>query len=57
METICPVCGNEVGSAHRCKKCFQYVHIICGVSSEDDEAEGYGQSTICKNCSKNLTGM
>ena len=55
MASICPVCGNEVGSAHSCRKCCQYVHIICGVSSEDDE--GYGQSTICKNCSKNLTGM
>jgi hypothetical protein len=42
-------CGEEVGVAHKCTSCKQYVHLICGVPDKDSE-EGYGQKLTCSHC-------
>ena len=49
-QSICHICNNEVGNAHRCKKCRKYIHLFCGISNLDEESEGYGQETLCKSC-------
>ena len=46
-ETLCHVCSNEVGVAHRCRNCNQFVHLICGRPLDE---EGYGQNIICYSC-------
>lgn len=43
----CHVCSKEVGVAHRCRNCKQFVHLICGHPLEE---EGYGQDVICFSC-------
>ena len=47
MNNSCGVCGNEVGKAHKCMTCQEFVHIFCG---KQIGSEGYGQHCICKHC-------
>jgi len=48
---ICIVCSEETTGAHTCKNCNMNVHIICGVSQND---EGYGKKILCTICSNKL---
>ena len=45
----CKICKEDVDGAHKCLKCNEYVHVICGKGVGE---EGYGQSIICHNCSE-----
>ena len=44
----CHICMQDVGKAHKCKKCRKSVHIFCGIRVGE---EGYGQNVICFDCS------
>jgi hypothetical protein len=41
LENRCIVCQKCTSGAHKCKKCKNYVYVICGTS---DSEEGYGQA-------------
>ena len=54
---VCVVCFNsttslakEVGKAHCCSSCSNYVHVFCGEGKKQEE--GYGQNITCSNCIK-----
>lgn len=50
-EKHCVVCQNESSGAHMCQECNGYVHVICGVTTEDGE-EGFGSNVMCVLCDK-----
>jgi len=54
MENPCIVCQKCTSGAHKCRKCKNYVHIICGTS---DSEEGYGSEIICQICEKANTTL
>ena len=45
----CKVCDGDVTGAHKCMKCQESVHFICGKGVGE---EGYGQGVVCKICEK-----
>ena len=47
-QSICKVCKQSCGTAHKCISCNDFVHIICG--KPQGQEEGYGQSVICSLC-------
>jgi len=40
----CIVCDKVVGGAHKCDKCKNHVHLICGKGIGEN---GYGQTVVC----------
>lgn len=44
----CIISENKTSGIHKCSKCHQYVHVICGESDENNE--GFGQNVTCKLC-------
>ena len=46
----CAYCEKEVGTAHKCIKCQNFVHVFCGDGNEEEE--GYGQQITCFLCAK-----
>ena len=53
MTTLCPVCKESVGSAHKCPYCSKNIHVFCGRGIGN---EGYGQKIICPDCDSKATG-
>ena len=53
MTTLCPVCKESVGSAHKCTYCSKNMHVFCGRGIGN---EGYGQKIICPDCDSKATG-
>ena len=47
-KVYCVICENESSGAHKCSKCDQFVHAICGSYSED--SEGFGLKVTCNFC-------
>ena len=48
LETLCVFCKREVGNAHKCILCDEFVHVFCGEGNEEEE--GYGQAIKCFVC-------
>lgn len=44
--------AKAASSAHKCKFCDMFVHIICG--EIDPKEEGYGKNVLCNICKKNM---
>ena len=45
---VCYMCKKPSSGAHRCLKCENIVHAICG--ENPDEEEGFGVNVLCNTC-------
>jgi hypothetical protein len=44
-KVYCVICEKESSGSHKCSVCDQFVHVVCGVYSE--ESEGFGLKVTC----------